>query len=161
MKELFFMQISVIQNKLIFNKKGLFMNHELSFKNAQGQIIIKFNNFKFEDDEYFENIIFDLNVEYNLFKLKMEIISEIGDFAYLSEGLQKIFKNEITKAYFEPIDRNFSINFSVNEKDDLTLYFNYNYLDFKVKLSFEFNVEKNKIPEFVENIRTIIKSKEE
>lgn len=117
-----------------------------------------FSEFSFYDSAI-KRICFEINVNYDFFMVKTQVESERFDFEDLIIGLNKIYQREWKSIGFSPIEKQFSMQFDLQENGQINVHVKLSNPMFTGKFEFEYLTDQTFIPELIREIETAIKEK--
>lgn len=133
------------------------MSKKILLKNIQNIDIIKFENIKSLFDDDFKRIVFDLSIDFEIFKAQIGIDAEEADFIRMKESLEKIYNNEWkSPIIFNPIGEHFTIQFKLQENGQIKVYSKLSNPMFTGSLKFEYLTDQSFLPELIQEIETVI-----
>ncbi|HPA13319.1 MAG: hypothetical protein KA023_10120 [Bacteroidales bacterium] len=129
---------------------------DINFKNNEGILLMRFSEFSFHDSAI-KRVCFEIDVNYDFFKAKTQVESERFDFEDLIIGLNKIYQREWKSIGFSPIEKQFSMQFDLQENGQINVHVKLNNPMFTGKFEFKYVIDQTFIPELIKEIETAIK----
>lgn len=133
------------------------MAKEILLKNTQGVDIVKFENIKLMFDDDFKRVIFNLSIDFEFFKAQTTQDAEEFDFLNMKECLQKIYNREWKSFVFNPIGKQFSMQFDLQETGQIKVRSKLSNIMFTGKFEFEYITDQTFIPELIKEIEIAMK----
>ncbi|MDP4278082.1 MAG: hypothetical protein Q8914_10690 [Bacteroidota bacterium] len=133
------------------------MLKKILLKNTNGLEILKFENFKLIFDEDFKRVVFQLSVDFELFKAKTTLDAEEFDFINMKECLQKIYERKWKSFVFNPIGDQFSMQFDLQENGQIKVHVKLSNPMFTGHFEFEYMTDQTFIPELIKEIEIAMK----
>lgn len=124
---------------------------DINFKNKEGILLMTFSEFSFHDS-VIKRVCFEVNANYDCFKVKTRVESERFDFEDLIIGLSKIYQREWKSIEFNPIEKQFYLRFDLQENGEIIVIVTVRDLAFKGKLEFEYLTDQSFIPDLISEI---------
>lgn len=91
------------------------MEKKITFKSQDNKEVIVFSNFKLEFDDVLKRVIFNIAVNFEIFKAETISEAEEYDFLNLQKGLTDIYYNRLKAYIFNPIGEQLVIKFNLLE----------------------------------------------
>ena len=128
----------------------------INFKNKDGLILMSFSNLSFYYSSI-KRVCFEIDVNFDFFKAKTQVESERFDFEELINGLKKIYQREWTSIVFSPIERNFIMQFDLQNTGQIRVHSKLSNHMFTGNLDFEFITDQSFVPDLIQEIETALK----
>ena len=129
------------------------MAKEITFKNTQGNGVIKFDNIKKNFSDDFRGVKFDLSVDFEFFKAQTTLDAEEFDFLNMKKCLQKLYNKE-WKSFvaFNPLEERFVIQMILDEDEQIKVHSKLCNLMFTGKFEFDFIIDRASVPRRIKEI---------
>ena len=129
------------------------MAKEISFKDTQGNGVIKFDNIKKNFSDDFRGVKFDLSVDFEFFKAQTTLDAEEFDFLNMKKCLQKLYNKE-WKSFvaFNPLEERFVIQMILDEDEQIKVHSKLCNLMFTGKFEFDFIIDRASVPRIIKEI---------
>ena len=129
------------------------MAKEITFKNTQGNGVIKFDNIKKNFSDDFRGVKFDLSVDFEFFKAQTTLDAEEFDFLNMKKCLQKLYNKE-WKSFvaFNPLEERFVIQMILDEDEQIKVHSKLCNLMFTRKFEFDFIIDRASVPRIIKEI---------
>lgn len=131
---------------------------KITIHNSDSLPILTFNNFEFRYQEYFKEIAFCLDIEFDFFKANTILYAEEHDFLNMKECLEKIYKKEWDSFVFNPIDEQLNIEFILLKNDKLKVKVKLCNKLFTGRMEFEVLIDMEYIPRLLREITEIFEN---
>lgn len=129
---------------------------DINFKNNEGILLMTFSEFSFHDSTI-KRVCFEIDVNCDFFKSKTQVESERFDFEDLVIGLNKIYQREWKSIRFSPIEKQFSMQFDLQENGQINVHVKLSNPMFTAKFEFEYITDQTFIPELIKEIEIAMK----
>lgn len=129
---------------------------DINFKNNKGILLMTFSEFSFHDGAI-KRVCFEVDVNYDFFNAKAQVESERFDFEDLIIGLNKIYQREWKTIGFSPIEKQFSMQFDLQENGHVNVHVKLSNPMFTGKFEFEYVTDQTFIPELIKEIEIAMK----
>ena len=129
------------------------MTSGITFKDTQGNDVIKFENIKKNFSDDFRDVSFDLFVDFELFKAQTTLDAEEFDFLNMKKCLQKLYNKE-WKSFvaFNPLEERFVIQFDLQEDGQIKVHSKLCNPMFTGKFEFDFIIDRASVPRIIKEI---------
>lgn len=133
------------------------MPKAITIKDVQGFDVLKFENIKLMYDDDFKRIVFQLTIDFEIFKAKAILDAEESDFMSMKECLEKIYNKKWETFIFNPIGEQFSMQFNSLDNNQIKVLVKLSNPMFTGKLEFEFKMNSIYVPDLLKEIETVLK----
>lgn len=133
------------------------MPKAITIKDVQGFDVLKFENIKLMYDDDFKRIVFQLTIDFEIFKAKAILDAEESDFMSMKECLEKIYNKKWETFIFNPIGEQFIMQFNSLDNNQIKVLVKLSNPMFTGKLEFEFKMNSIYVPDLLKEIETVLK----
>lgn len=133
------------------------MPKAITIKDVQGFDVLKFENIKLMYDDDFKRIVFQLTIDFEIFKARAILDAEESDFMSMKECLEKIYNKKWETFIFNPIGEQFIMQFNSLDNNQIKVLVKLSNPMFTGKLEFEFKMNSIYVPDLLKEIETVLK----